>query len=254
MRVRIYFVCLLVAGTYAQQKSYSRSLSLSTDTSTPTSSPTIVNGNDTAAPTALPDSNETQSPTLAPGGNTTAAPTPTGSHRNATAHPTSAPSILPPNVTVAPTAVNHNTSAPTIAPTNSTDTPAPTSTPVGTSPPTAAPITAAPVISSSPTTEPTANPEDASHHVSFFRILTKTIAWLILLGLGLLAFGAIMNHRYRIYFFFRGVWLTLRQLRCSQWILQKLRIGDYGSVDAGLNTIIFDNDMTEGLLLQENNG
>jgi len=90
--------------------------------------------------------------------------------------------------------------------------------------------------------------------MSFWRIIGKTIAWLILIGLSVLAFGAIMSNRYRIYFFLRGVWYTILRMPCTIWVLRKLRLSDYQPVDNSLNTIIFDNEMQEGLLMQENDG
>ena len=62
-----------------------------------------------------------------------------------------------------------------------------------------------------------------------------------------------MSNRYRIYYFLRGVWYTLLGLDCTQWLFQKLGIhgGYYQPVDTSLNTIIFDNEMSEGLLLRE---
>jgi hypothetical protein len=89
--------------------------------------------------------------------------------------------------------------------------------------------------------------------MSFLRIIGKTIAWLIIIALSVVAFGAIMSNRYRIYFFLRGVWYTVLRMDCTAFILRKLRFwdGSSGSVDSSLNTIIFDNEMTEGLLMRE---
>ena len=61
-----------------------------------------------------------------------------------------------------------------------------------------------------------------------------------------------MSNRYRIYYFLRGVWYTILGLECTQFILNKLRLGGgREAMDTGLNTIIFDNEMSEGLLLRE---
>jgi len=89
--------------------------------------------------------------------------------------------------------------------------------------------------------------------MSFFRFIEKTIALFIFLVLSLLAFGAIMSNRYRIYFFLRGVWYTILGLECTRWIMRKLRISDggYQPVDRGLNTVIFENEMDQGLLMRE---
>ena len=64
-----------------------------------------------------------------------------------------------------------------------------------------------------------------------------------------------MQHRYRIYYFARGCYYTVLRLNCTQWILRKLLRFDRGgrNFDNSLNTIIFDNEMTQGLLMQENN-
>jgi len=62
-----------------------------------------------------------------------------------------------------------------------------------------------------------------------------------------------MSNRYRIYFFLRGVWYTISRMECTMWIKRKLRLGDSMQVDTSLNTIIFDNEMTEGLLMREDN-
>jgi hypothetical protein len=110
-----------------------------------------------------------------------------------------------------------------------------------------------------PTAAPTAASTD-NHPVpppqkkmSFLRIIGKTIAWLIIIALSVVAFGAIMSNRYRIYFFLRGVWYTVLRMDCTVFILRKLRFwdGSSGNVDSSLNTIIFDNEMTEGLLMRE---
>ena len=35
--------------------------------------------------------------------------------------------------------------------------------------------------------------------------------------------------------------------------MRKLRLGDYQPVDTGLNTVIFEHEMDEGLLMRNNN-
>jgi hypothetical protein len=89
--------------------------------------------------------------------------------------------------------------------------------------------------------------------MSFLRIIGKTIAWLIIIALSVVAFGAIMSNRYRIYFFLRGVWYTILRMDCTLWIMRKLRFWDSDEIDGSLNTIIFDNEMTEGLMMREDN-
>jgi len=142
--------------------------------------------------------------------------------------------------------------------TNHTEAPATaapqTAAPVDPQPTPIAPPVAPPVTPPvpPPTYEPA--PTNKKEHVSFLRIIGKTIAWMILLLLGTVAFGAVMQHRYRIYYFVRGCYFTVLRLNCTQWILRKLRFErGSGGVDSSLNTLIFDNEMTEGLLMQENN-
>lgn len=206
----------------------------STGTTTPTMAPTL---NTTTAP-AAPNTNASQAPTVTPL-NHTLAPTPASSHHHA-------------NSTLAPTP------SPTTV-SNSSSTPAPSAAAISTSAPTHkhshndTNATLAPTMAPSNhgTMAPT-NTDEPSQHLSFWRIIGKTIAWLILMGLSVVAFGAIMSHRYRIYFALRGLWYTLLRLDCTLWILRKLRM-DTSHVDTSLNTIIFDNEMSEGLLMRENN-
>lgn len=141
-----------------------------------------------------------------------------------------------------PTAANVTSLAPSSAPTAAGGTSAPSIVPVS---PTVAPVpTAAPSAQKSEPAAPT-------HHWSFFRFIEKTIAWCIILVLSLLAFGAIMANRYRIFFFLRGVWYTILRMECTGWVLRKLRLGDYQPVDQSLNTVIFENEMDQGLLMRE---
>lgn len=64
-----------------------------------------------------------------------------------------------------------------------------------------------------------------------------------------------MANRYRIYFFLRGVGYTILQMECTLWLMRKLRIADYFGyqrVDPSLNTsILFENELNEGLLMRE---
>jgi hypothetical protein len=172
----------------------------------------------------------------------------------------------------------HPVSSPTMAPTNATvETPVPSATPATKNTTTIAPspaphttvapnVTIAPTPSHnvttpspsiapshSPTTAPaqSTNDDNNKHHWSFWSILAKTIAWSIIILLVFLGFGAFMSNRYRIYYFLRGIWYTILGMDCTQRILRKLT--GRGSVDSGLNTIIFEDnpDMSEGLLLRE---
>ena len=47
------------------------------------------------------------------------------------------------------------------------------------------------------------------HHFSILQIIAKTIAWLIIILLSVVAFGAMMSHRYRVYYFLRGMYYVL---------------------------------------------
>lgn len=195
------------------------------------------NAESNAAVRLLEDQNATASPTAAPNNTTTLAPTPLS---NATS--TNAPTMAPhdhSNSTQAPTPSSNSTNAPTGG--NHTLAPVVTSTP-----------TNAPHPSQSPVQPPPHHDDkkDGKHGFSIWRILAKTLAYLILLFLSILAFGAIMNHRYRIYYFLRGVWYTILSFECTQWLLAK--IGVRHRVDP-MNTVIFDdNEMSYGLLMQEN--
>lgn len=83
-----------------------------------------------------------------------------------------------------------------------------------------------------------------------------------LIVLAVVAFGGIMNHRYRIFYFLRGVWYIILGLECTGWLLERLgrRRGGGGGGrdqqpmnDSSQYTILFDNEMSEGLLMRESN-
>lgn len=186
-------------------------------------------------------SNHTNNETIPPApSNHSLSPTPAWDGHNGTQAPhnstTEAPT--PTNHTLAPSPSNHTGNYTTISPTV-----APSFAPhhqnqsnVSTAAPSAAPD------------------DDVVPKMTFLGIVRKTVAWLIIIALGVLAFGACMSHRYRIYFFLRGVWYTILRMRCTQWVFRKLRVfGSDQQVDSGLNTIIFDSEMSDGLLLNENN-
>mmetsp|Transcript_22984 Transcript_22984/g.50094 ORF Transcript_22984/g.50094 Transcript_22984/m.50094 type:complete len:215 (-) Transcript_22984:267-911(-) len=168
---------------------------------------------------------------------------------NATETPSAAPSLAPTS-TEQPTVDNSTKSpTPTMIPSS-----APSLSPItGTLAPTVTGSTAAPTQAKVATSAPTtAEAPAAPKRMSFFRFIEKTIALFILLVLSLLAFGAIMNNRYRIYFFLRGIWYTILGMQCTRWVLRKLRLGgDYQPVDQGLNTVIFENEMDQGLLMRQ---
>jgi hypothetical protein len=114
-----------------------------------------------------------------------------------------------------------------------------------------------------PVVVPTVAPSSSQqqHHFSILKIIAKTIAWLIIILLSVVAFGAGMSHRYRIYYFLRGLYYTVTRfvlrLSCTNYILSKLSFFSNRSTNSNnssfdVNTIIFDNDMNEGLLMREN--
>ncbi|KAG7352215.1 hypothetical protein IV203_008263 [Nitzschia inconspicua] len=201
-------------------------------------------GNSTAgpAPSMEPSSNSSSAPTCH--GNSTVSPSPTISPV-----PTVSPAPTVPNATLSP--------APSIAPThhNETASPAPSIAPTKsnvTDNPTEAPITVA----------PTASPDH--HHpnnrIHIWRLIYKTLSWMIVAGLSVLAFGSCMSNRYRIYYYLRGTWFSFLRLGCTQSILRTLRLdglvfGRHGR-DTSLNDIIFEdnNDLHEGLLMRETIG
>jgi hypothetical protein len=94
--------------------------------------------------------------------------------------------------------------------------------------------------------------------------MAKTIAWLIIIFLSVIAFGAGMSHRYRIYYYLRSTYYVVTRfilrLSCTNYILSKLHLSSFTNNSGGsgsssnfdVNTIIFDNDMSEGLLMREN--
>lgn len=195
--------------------------------------------------TTIPIINPTQSPHVSPppthvpsnDNTTTTAPTPHDDEKNTT---TIAPSTKQPH--------NDTTIAPTMHPSKE-------------------PVTSAPIVTHAPTTKPSVSPSAApttftppprpSSHGGvhgILQILGRTIAWMILLFLATIAFGGIMQNRYRIYYFLRGCWYTLLSLSCTRWIMAKLRLSDYfrnRGVDDSLNTILFENELNEGLLMRE---
>lgn len=234
------------------------------DSQPPTAAPTpsqhpYNNKNATQTPTQAPHANSPNTP-HAPtpaknhtGNTTTAAPaiSPTSPH-NDTNTTTAAPSLSPhqaSNTTsAAPSlsphkASNTTSAAPSLAPHKApnTTTPAPAPHPAVTNAPSKHPAT------------PVPSPDNSNQkkHPSFLRIIGKTIAWLILIFLSVIAFGAVMSHRYRIYFFLRGCWYTFWRLDCTIWILTKLRWRNSNTRSPPTSTILFDNELSEGLLMRE---
>jgi hypothetical protein len=65
-----------------------------------------------------------------------------------------------------------------------------------------------------------------------------------------------MSNRYRIYYYIRSAWYSFLRWEGTRYVIRKLRLERFfgGGQDGGgsaLNGIIFDNDMTEGLLMQD---
>jgi hypothetical protein len=188
-------------------------------------------------------SNHTNNETISPmPSNHSLSPTPAWDGHNGTdaPHNSTTEPPTPTNHTIAPSPSNHTGNYTTISPTVS---------------PSFAPHhqNQSNVSTAAPSAAPDDN--DVVPKMTFWGIVRKTVAWLIIIALGVLAFGACMSHRYRIYFFLRGVWYTILRMRCTQWVFRKLRVfgGSGQQVDSGLNTIIFDSEMSDGLLLNENN-
>jgi hypothetical protein len=218
--------------------------------SLPSISPTVHN-NSTHRPVATNAPN-TQKPTMTP----TTSPPPHSMKSDppvTTQAPASEPPVVPPTTAVpipAPTTppiAPVVTAVPVVAPpTITTAVPTPTHVVVPVAPP-------------SPTAVPTAssnNKNPTRRHVSLVQIIAKTMAWLILIFLSVVAFGACMSHRYRIYYFLRGCYYTILRLDCTIWMVSKLRqlpfVSNNNNSDYSVNTVIFDNDMNEGLLMREN--
>jgi len=134
--------------------------------------------------------------------------------------------------------------APTLMPTNNS--PSPTTTPVTTKP--------SPIPTLSPTTSPTQNnKKDHEWWNNVWKVIMKSIFWLFMAGLSVLAFGAIMSNRYRIYYYLRGIWYTFtHKLRRFSPLIR--RTDTNADPSSTLNQIIFsddDNDLQEGLLMRE---
>jgi hypothetical protein len=139
---------------------------------------------------------------------------------------------------------------------NKTESPAPSISPTAsneTDKPTEAPTTAAPTVSPQ---------QHHHHHLHLWKVLCKTVAWMMVAGISVLAFGACMSNRYRIYYYLRGAWFSLLRLGCTQAVLRTLRLegfffgGRRGGRESSLNEIIFEgnNDLHEGLLVRETIG
>jgi len=96
-------------------------------------------------------------------------------------------------------------------------------------------------------------PPHHHHHISAWVILGKTIAWLLLTALAILAFGALFSNRYRILYALKSAWYTFLGWNLTRKVLRFLRLDGYfgGYRESSLNEIIFDNDLTQGLMMQD---
>ena len=155
-----------------------------------------------------------------------------------------------PTMSAAPTSTNITSEPPTISepptltPTsNTTESFPPSPSPSG-------PSTASPAPSNIPTQAPTSS-HHHHHHFSLWKIIGKTIAWLIICGLSVLAFGAIFSNRYRIYYYLKASWNSFLRLQGTQKVLRFLRLEGFvygGGQEISLNEIIFDSDLRQGLM------
>mmetsp|Transcript_5324 Transcript_5324/g.6474 ORF Transcript_5324/g.6474 Transcript_5324/m.6474 type:complete len:265 (+) Transcript_5324:218-1012(+) len=212
------------------------------NTTNTTTSPTVPTP--TMSPTnSSSDNTTTPSPTLVP--------TPHNSSNTTTPSPS-----ISPNPTISPSSNATTLQPTTLQPTTLEPT---TLEPTTLSPTTLEPTTPEPTIHTTPpTSEPTLSPtpkKNKKKHLSIGRIIAKTIAYILIMILCVLLFGAIMSNRYRIYYALRGLWHVILQLNCTRWIRQKIRYGFRRSPSSGgsLNDTIFEpsNDMTQGLLLND---
>lgn len=151
---------------------------------------------------------------------------------------------------------------------HTTPAPSPNHTHVPTEAPTKHPTKAPTKPTRAPTKDPTHHPyvppdddDEPDHddyhdkknphqHLGFFGMLGRLIAWLILLFLGTLLFGFCMNHRYQIYYVLRGLYYTVLGWSCTRRLLAQLGLRRPSPAES--STILFDNELSEGLLLQEN--
>lgn len=177
---------------------------------------------ETASP--APSQNVTSStPTPAPSGNSSVTPT----------------LSMPPTISMPPTVSPTLSVVPT--PSNSSIPPSYPPSPNPSNPPT-----------SLPTPTPTTPQHHHKHKPSLWRILGKTLAWLVIIALSVLLFGAIMSNRYRIYYYIRSGWYSFLRSDRTQWVVRKLHLQRFfGGQEPSLNEIIFDNNLGEGLLMQE---
>uniref|UniRef100_A0A7S1D950 Uncharacterized protein n=1 Tax=Cyclophora tenuis TaxID=216820 RepID=A0A7S1D950_CYCTE len=101
----------------------------------------------------------------------------------------------------------------------------------------------------SATHQPTSGATPKHRKRSFISIAAKTVGWLILITLSVLLFGAVVSNRYRILYASRGMWLHVLRLGCTRWLLERFRRTSASTQDSSLNQIIFDQDLSEGLLM-----
>eukprot|EP00980_Cylindrotheca_fusiformis_P016762 scaffold5048_cov121-Cylindrotheca_fusiformis.AAC.13 len=199
--------------------------------------------------TALIDGNETplEYPTNSPKPSISISPT-TLAPTNDTSHPPtmSEPPTVSPQPSHSPTESPQPSNSPTISPAPSVT---PTSHNATISPSPSEPPSVSPAPSSAPTGVAPA------HHVSRWGILGKTVAWLALCALSVLAFGALFSNRYRIYYYGKSAWYGFLRWNATRKVLRFLRldgfVGGGAYEETSLNEIIFDNDLSQGLMMQD---
>jgi hypothetical protein len=101
------------------------------------------------------------------------------------------------------------------------------------------------------------NNNNSKHHVSIWKIIGKSIAWLIICALGVLSFGACFANRYRLYYYAKSAWYSFLRWEMTRKALRVLRVDRFfqsAYEETSLNEIIFDNnnnDMGYGLMMQD---
>mmetsp|Transcript_27702 Transcript_27702/g.67430 ORF Transcript_27702/g.67430 Transcript_27702/m.67430 type:complete len:246 (+) Transcript_27702:113-850(+) len=234
------WICLLLAVTTSLAVA---DPSETTASIAPSVSPTTAS----IVPTTVSQVPTTANSTLSPAPSTSEPPTmPPTASEPPTVSP--APSKSPaPSASVVPTSNSTESIPPSQPPSKS---PSP-SQPPSTSPSPSLPPSTSPAPSQVPTVVPV--PPSPHHHVSAWAILGKTFAWLLVSALAILAFGALFSNRYRLFYYLESAWYTFLGWNITRKILRFLRLDGYfgGYRESSLNGIIFDNDLTQGLMMQD---
>lgn len=160
----------------------------------PSASPSSNSTNSTIAPTLSPSTNNTNS-TTAPTLSTVPSQSPSISHSPSVS---SLPTSAPVNATTKPSASPSISNAPTI--TGATGGP--------TTKPTKKYVTPAPTSSANP------KPKPAKKHGFFYKVF-RFIFWCLIIAASVLAFGACLSNRSRIYFILCQVWYRVKEAMLS---------------------------------------